>query len=83
MYAEVIVDIASEQVDRQFTYRVPETLNIVPGMRVRVPVGPREKEGFVVRLKEEPDYDESRIKPILATLEEYPALLPPLMALAE
>lgn len=83
MYAEVIVDIASEQVDRLFTYRVPETLNIVPGMRVRVPFGPREKEGFVVRLKEEPDYDESRIKPILATLEEYPALLPPLMALAE
>ena len=83
MYAEVIVDIASEQVDRLFTYRVPETLNIVPGMRVLVPFGPREKEGFVVRLKEEPDYDESRIKTILATLEEYPALLPPLMALAD
>ena len=83
MYAEVIVDIASEQVDRLFTYRVPETLNIVPGMRVRVPFGPREKEGFVVRLKADPGYDESRIKPILATLEEYPALLPPLMALAE
>lgn len=82
MYAEIIVDIASEQVDRVFTYRVPDTLNIVPGMRVRVPFGPREKEGYVIRLKDTADYDESKIKPILATLENYPALLPELMELA-
>ena len=82
MYAEIIVDIASEQVDRVFTYRVPDTLNIVPGMRVRVPFGPREKEGYVIRLKNTADYDESKIKPILAALENYPALLPELMELA-
>ena len=82
MYAEIIVDIASEQVDRVFTYRVPDGLIIQPGTRVRVPFGPREKEGFVVRLKEQPDYDEAKIKPILAALEDYPALLPDLMALA-
>ncbi len=82
MYAEIIVDIASEEVDRVFTYRAPDTLNIQPGMRVRVPFGPREKEGFVIRLKETADYDESKIKPILAALENYPALLPELMALA-
>ena len=83
MYAEIIVDIASEQVDRVFTYFVPDTLAIVPGMRVRVPFGSREKEGYVIRLKDRADYDESKIKPILAVLEDYPALLPPLMALAE
>ena len=82
MYAEIIVDIASEQVDRVFTYRVPDTLNVLPGMRVRVPFGPREKEGYVIRLKDTADYDESKIKPILATLENYPALLPELMELA-
>ena len=82
MYAEIIVDIASEQVDRVFTYLVPDTLSIVPGMRVRVPFGPREKEGYVIRLKDTADYDESKIKPILATLENYPALLPELMELA-
>ncbi|MBQ6255981.1 MAG: primosomal protein N', partial [Clostridia bacterium] len=82
MYAEIIVDIASEQVDRVFTYAVPDTLNILPGMRVRVPFGPREKEGYVIRLKERSDYDESKIKPILAALEDYPALLPELMELA-
>ncbi len=82
MYAEIIVDIASEQVDRVFTYLVPDTLRVEPGMRVRVPFGPREKEGYVVRLKETADYDESKIKPILAALEDYPALLPALMELA-
>lgn len=83
MYAEIIVDIASEQVDRVFTYRVPEKLPLLPGMRVKVPFGPREKEGFVIRLKERAEYDESKIKPVLAALEEYPALLPPLIELAE
>ena len=82
MYAEIIVDIASEQVDRVFTYRVPEGMALLPGMRVRVPFGPREKEGFVIRLKEQADYDETKIKPVLSALESYPALLPPLMDLA-
>ncbi|MCI5772832.1 MAG: primosomal protein N' [Clostridiales bacterium] len=85
MYAEVIVDIASEQVDRVFTYRVPDTFRTVvcPGSRVRVPFGFREKEGFVLRLKDTPDMDESRVKNILAPLEDYPALLPQLVALAQ
>ena len=82
MYAEIIVDIASEQVDRVFTYLAPEGMRLAPGYRVRVPFGPREKEGFVIRLKETADYDESKIKPVLSTLEDYPALLPPLMELA-
>ncbi|MBE5783359.1 MAG: primosomal protein N' [Clostridiales bacterium] len=82
MYAEIIVDIASEQVDRVFTYRVPENMALEPGMRVKVPFGPKEKEGFVIRLKEQSDYDESKIKPIHSLLEDYPALLPKLMELA-
>ena len=52
MYAEVIVDIASEQVDRVFTYRVPDAFSgmLFQGSRVRVPFGFREKEGFVHNL---------------------------------
>ena len=33
-YAEVIVDLSSEQVDRLFTYKIPEGLTLVPGQRV-------------------------------------------------
>lgn len=82
MYAEIIVDIASEQVDRVFTYRVPEGMALLPGTRVKAPFGGREKEGFVIRLKEQAEFDEARIKEIICPLEEYPALLPPLMDLA-
>lgn len=82
MYAEIIVDIASEMVDRVFTYRVPDGMALQPGMRVRVPFSTREKEGFVIRLKDTADYDERKIKPVLAALEEYPAVLPQLMELA-
>ncbi|MBR1606693.1 MAG: primosomal protein N' [Clostridia bacterium] len=83
MYAQVIVDIASSAVDRVFTYRVPEGLELQRGMRVRVPFGPREKEGYVLGFSDTCDLDESKIKDIGGRLEDYPALLPPLIDLAE
>ena len=83
-YAEVIVDIATEQVDRVFTYRIPEQLEgrLGPGYRVRVPFGRREKEGYVLRIKDTADYDENRIRDVIAPLEDYPALLPALIECA-
>lgn len=83
MYAEIIVDIAAEQVDRVFTYAVPENLPLQPGMRVEVPFGRMTKDGFVIRLKDTADYDPEKIKTILSAPEDYPVLLPQLMALAE
>ena len=82
MYAEIIMDIAAEQVDRVFTYRVPDGMLLQPGYRVSVPFGRNEKEGFVIRLKETPDYDERKIRPVTAALEDYPAVLPAMMELA-
>ena len=40
-YADVIVDITSEKLDRVFQYRVPETLqgSLEPGMVVEIPFG--------------------------------------------
>ena len=54
-YAEVIVDIEHEKLDRPFTYRVPEAYDVscVPGSCVRIPFGSGEREllGFVVGRK--------------------------------
>ncbi len=83
MYAEIIVDIAAEQVDRVFTYAVPEGMQLLPGMRVEVPFGRMKKDGFVIRLKEKADYDPEKIKPVLSAPDGYPVLLPQLMQLAE
>lgn len=82
MYAQVIVDIAVEEVDRVFTYRVPQGMTVGPGYRVSVPFGPRMKEGYVLKLTQDAAIEESRIKDIQSTLEDYPALLPQLIDLA-
>ena len=41
MYCQVIVDIAHENVDRVFIYRIPESLTLEVGMRVHFRVGLR------------------------------------------
>ncbi len=69
-YAKIIIDISAEQVDRAFTYRIPEELmgQIVPGVRVQVPFGNagKSRKGMVIGLTDEPDFEETRIKDILA-----------------
>ena len=83
-FCQVIVDIAHEDVDRVFTYRVPEGMKLCPGMRVHVPFGrQRQVEGVVVGLSEDCDLPESRVKDVCGTLEDYPAVLPALLDLAK
>ena len=82
-YAEVIVDLSAEAVDKRFTYSVPEGMNAVPGMLVTVPFGPRTLDGFVVRLTDRCRLDPDRVKPILGLASPEPVVLPDLMALAD
>ena len=53
-YADIIIDISHEKVDRPFQYRVPEQMarDISVGMRVRVPFGKGDavRTGYVVGL---------------------------------
>lgn len=76
MYARVIIDIAHANVDRLFTYEIPEDLPVQAGQRVVVPFGAgnRKTEGFVLELVAETDVDRLALKPILRTMEPYPAL---------
>ncbi|MEH7415451.1 primosomal protein N' [Neobacillus drentensis] len=72
--ASVIVDVPTKQTDRAFDYLIPEQWSgtIKPGMRVIVPFGPRQIQGFVVGLKTETDVNKLReinepmdLKPVL------------------
>lgn len=60
-FAEVVVDLAADAVDRRFTYRIPDDLPVSVGDMVSAPFGPRTLEGFVVFVKDEPGMDESRV----------------------
>ena len=82
MYCQVIVDIAHENVAKPFTYAVPAGMDLAPGTRVAVPFGPREKEGVVLALTESADFDPKKIRQVSRALEDYPAILPPLLDLA-
>ena len=82
-YANVIVDLSAEALDRVFSYRVPEGMEIVPGQQVTVPFGPRRIEGFVVSLSDSCDLEEEKIKDIIAPAQDYPVVLPELMDLAD
>ena len=82
-FCQVIVDIAHEDVDHVFTYRVPEGMALCPGMRVHVPFGRMKRiEGIVVSLSEDCDLPPERVRDVADTLEAYPAVLPGLLHLA-
>lgn len=69
LYADIIINISHEALDRVFGYKVPFSLmtKIQVGQQVVVPFGRSNKEqkGYVVRLASSIDYDESKVKEIL------------------
>ena len=78
MYANIIVDISHEKLDKPFQYLVPPQMEekIVEGMRVSVPFGNRTIAGYVVELTQNPEYDVSKIKPVLSKQPGIPAFFP-------
>ncbi len=83
MYAKVIVDIAHSNVDRFFTYAVPNGMELQPGSRVRVPFANKTIDGFVIRISDTCDFDESKVKQVSCVLDPFPAITAELIALAE
>lgn len=67
-YADIIVDISHESVDRPFTYRIPEALRgrLELGMSVVVPFGKgnRKRQGYVIDFRDSISFDESKVKEI-------------------
>ncbi len=86
MYANVIVDITNEKLDKVFQYQVPAELeeSLVVGSEVRVPFGSgnREINGYVISFTEQPDYDPEKIKPIAGVVKDSLAIESRLVELA-
>ena len=70
MYANIIVDISHEKLDKVFQYRIPEELisDIRPGVSVTVPFGNgnRNINGFVIETTDVSEYDDNKIKDIIS-----------------
>lgn len=74
LYADIIIDISHESVDRTFQYRIPERLagEIQPGCEVRVPFGRgnRLRSGYVIEVTDRALFDESKTKELAGLVRD-------------
>lgn len=67
-FANIIVDISHEKVDRPFQYRIPEALKgqLEVGMAVMIPFGLGNKriKGYVMEITDRTEYDEHKLKAV-------------------
>lgn len=86
MYADIIVDISVEALDKTYQYHIPEQMEelVRIGTPVRVPFGRGNRilQGFVVNLTEQPAFDVNRIKDILKVEQKQVPAEGQLLALA-
>ena len=75
MFADVIVDITHESVDKIFEYSFNADDGVLLGSRVIVPFGNKKIEGIVIKVKQTSEYSPEKIKPIVRVLEKTPALV--------
>ena len=86
MYADIIVDITHEKLDKIFQYRIPSHLEgmLKIGDEVYIPFGRSNKEirGYLIGFSEKADYDPGKIKEITGIVEDAAAIEAKLVALA-
>ena len=83
-YANIIVDISHEKLDKTFQYRIPERMQqkLELGMQVYVPFGNRKLKGYVVEMTDEPEFDVAKIKDIIGIVTDSIPIESQLIALA-
>ncbi len=87
LYADIIIDISHEKLDKSFQYEIPSALEseVTIGSRVEVSFGKgegRKITGYVVNISEKPNWDPAKIKPILRVSKDANAIEDQLIALA-
>lgn len=82
--AEVLVDLSSRLEDRPLTYRIPPALRprVRPGVRARVPLGPRTVSGFVLAVHPRDGAAIRALREILDVPDPAPLFSESLLALA-
>ena len=84
LYAEVIVDITAEALDRPFSYIIPEELekDIAVGASLRVPFGTREVRGYCIGISDRCEMDPGKMKTVSAVVTDEETAEARLVALA-
>ncbi len=69
MYAQIIIDITNEALNRAYTYRIPEGMTVNVGDRVSIPFGRLKKTGYIVDITESTNYEAAKIRDIIGPVE--------------
>ena len=85
-YADIIIDISHERLDKTFEYIVPSELEnqVTEGVQVVIPFGQgnRAITGYVVGLHDKPEFDVTKLKPIARVVKDSIAIESQLISLA-
>ena len=81
MFAEVIIDQDARALDKVFEYIIPDDMEINEGQRVYLPFGKRILQGFVVKVKNDCEYDKTKLKSVISKIDEYRAIKPEMLEL--
>ncbi|MDR3090869.1 MAG: primosomal protein N' [Clostridiales bacterium] len=84
LYASVIISSPAKEIDRVFTYKMPDGMKIGPGFRVAVPFGKSNarREGYIISEAETAGLPDDKIKSVLEPLDDYPVISPDMLELA-
>ena len=86
LYANIIIDISHEKLDKTFQYRIPARLEdeVWPGVRVEIPFGRGNRKigGYVIEVTNEAEFDIDKMKEILDVSRDGLAIETQLIALA-
>jgi len=76
MVAQVLTQIKAKQVDKTFTYNIPDHLQdkIKIGIRVTIPFGSQKLEGFVLEVKDSQEQYDYELKDIIDVIDDEPVL---------
>ncbi len=82
MFAQVLVEIKAKSIDKTFTYRIPNDMKVAVGMRVLVPFGKRNIEGFVLETNNNQNH-EYEVKEITQVVDDHPVINEEMLKLGE
>lgn len=70
-FADIIVDISIDKLDKTFEYILPDELlgTVEIGSQVNVPFGSRMITGYVVNITDEPEFNVARMKPVESVVD--------------
>lgn len=82
MYADVLVEVKTNDLEKMFTYKIPNEMKLCQGMRVLVPFGKRNIEGFVMKIYDHGDF-EYEVRDIAEVIDERPVINAEMMELGK